>query len=228
MSKTLTHEEYLQKLQDKNIKVIPLEEYKGTRIKMLHKCICGNEWNVMPQGVLQNNYCGCQALNSAGNKPRTTHNEYIQKLKDKNIETVPLEPYITSFQKILHRCTCGNTWLARPSNVLHHDMGCGCKNIRTILNRYKNKQTTLYYIKINGLYKIGLTTRNLKYRYSRDKNIDITILREQVFQDGRKAYLIEQTILKMYKEYQYCGENILTGGNSELFTKDVLNLDRLS
>ena len=44
MSKYTTNEEYLQKLQDKSIKVIPLENYTSVNVKILHKCTCGNEW----------------------------------------------------------------------------------------------------------------------------------------------------------------------------------------
>ena len=35
-------------------------------------------------------------------------------------------------------------------------------------NTYKNRKTTLYYIKINKLYKIGLTMTNVKTRFGRD------------------------------------------------------------
>lgn len=34
MGKTLTNEEFLKKLEDKNIKYVPLEEYSGQYVKI--------------------------------------------------------------------------------------------------------------------------------------------------------------------------------------------------
>lgn len=63
IGKKLTHADYLQKLQGKNIKVIPLEKYKGSKFKILHKCECGNEWRIEPRMVLRNVKCGCKHPN---------------------------------------------------------------------------------------------------------------------------------------------------------------------
>ncbi len=41
---------------------------------------------------------------------------------------------------------------------------------------------------------------------------------------GEEAYATEQSILKIYKEFKYYGDFILkSGGNTELFTCDILN-----
>ena len=50
---------YLEKLKKKNILIVPLEKYKGAQTKILHKCICGNEWKISPEFVLINVKCGC-------------------------------------------------------------------------------------------------------------------------------------------------------------------------
>lgn len=53
------HERYIKDLKQKKIKVIPLEEYKGIDEKILHKCVCGNEWPVKPRLVKLGIKCGC-------------------------------------------------------------------------------------------------------------------------------------------------------------------------
>ena len=52
-----SNKEFLNILQDKNIDVIPLEEYKGNNTKILFKCSCGELWNTTPERVLLGNHC---------------------------------------------------------------------------------------------------------------------------------------------------------------------------
>ena len=57
-AQTKTHLEYLKELNDKNIKIKPLEDYQTNNIKILHKCLlCNFEWKVKPSNVL--NRFGC-------------------------------------------------------------------------------------------------------------------------------------------------------------------------
>ena len=103
-----------------------------------------------------------------------------------------------------------------------HLQGSGCpKCAESGFN--KNKNAILYYIKIGNLYKIGITNNNVHKRYSnieRDKFDEVIEWR----MSGTKAYRREQFILNHFKEYRYIGEPILKSGNTELFTKDVLEL----
>jgi len=55
----ISNKKYMGMLNKKSIKVIPLEDYKGVKIKIKHKCICGNIWEVTPDSVLQGSSCGC-------------------------------------------------------------------------------------------------------------------------------------------------------------------------
>ena len=201
-----THEQYLQDLKDKNIKVKPLEKYKGTNVKIKHQCTCGNVWSVNPNTVLSNVTCGCSR--------RFTHEKYIDVLKEKNIEVKPIEKYTKMGTKIKHRCTCGNTWDIEPQEVLKgtkcgcnkktsHEkylellkeknikikplekykkyaepikhqctcgsvwnvspsrvvegQHCGCKRTGHNIETYKNKKTILYYVNVNNMWKIGLS-----------------------------------------------------------------------
>jgi len=137
--KTKSNDWYLAKLKEKEIKVIPLEKYKSNLIKILHKCICGNEWLISPNNVLTNHKCGCIIIASKSN------DWYLSKLKEKEIKVIPLEKYINSKTKILHKCTCGNEWKVTPGNILKLSK-CGCikvdltKSNKWYINKLKEKE----------------------------------------------------------------------------------------
>ena len=101
---------------------------------------------------------------------------------------------------------------------------------------YKNRKTILYYIKIDGKYKIGVTLHEkykepsdsiTKYRYNKYNNIEI--ISYKIFNNGEEAFLEEQKIIKEQKEYKYIGENFIlnskkSGGESECFTIDIIDI----
>jgi hypothetical protein len=108
----------------------------------------------------------------------------------------------------------------------HFDYGCKrCGYEKSQYNKYKNKKTLLYFIKIDDLYKIGVCQSGILNRYRQDINngIDIKVLDFHEFDDGVEALAVEQKILEEYKHFKYLGENIINGGNSELFTKDIFD-----
>ena len=119
---TKTHEEYLDKLKERNIKVEPLEEYQGSSINILHKCICGNVWSVRPGNVLSGKKCGCTIIE---NKLKNYAKKYLIRLEEQQIKVKPLEKYQGMFEKIKHLCVCGNEWSIRPADVLQGKK-CGC------------------------------------------------------------------------------------------------------
>ena len=57
-------------------------------------------------------------------------------------------------------------------------------------------------------------------------DVTITILKVTPFGNGKIPYELEQRILKKHKAFQYKGPKVLKGGNTELFTKDVLGKDK--
>lgn len=89
--------------------------------------------------------------------------------------------------------------------------------------------TILYYIKIlkgrDIFYKIGITTKSVKYRFSREKNISIVILKERLFSCTQEARNEESLILKTFKRYKSNTQVLDYGGNSEVFNIDILKLD---
>lgn len=64
-----------------------------------------------------------------------------------------------------------------------------------------------------------------RFRFSADKTV-ISVLREWNFTDGRDAWSLERSLIAAHKSDRYRGPLILrSGGNTELFVRDILQLD---
>lgn len=134
--------------------------------------------------------------------------------------------YKTSTTKVEIVCrTHGSFWQEANS----HLQGKTC-NSCTGRGFDSSKPATLYYLRVTArgrstpLYKIGVTNNTVQQRFKTDMKY-ITILHEEYFNLGKAAYTNEQQILKQFEHYKYIGTDVLKSGNTELFTKDILNMD---
>lgn len=139
---TLTNEEYIQQLKEKNSIIIPLEPYVNITTPIYHKCLIHDyDWQTTPATVLQG--CGCPKCRSEKISVALlkTHEQYVEDLKNTNPDIIVLEKYVDANTPILHKCLLdGNEWLSSPTNILS---GTGCpqctrskgeKNIRNWLD----------------------------------------------------------------------------------------------
>lgn len=91
----------------------------------------------------------------------------------------------------------------------------------------------LYYVRVERypgqpLYKVGVTSRCLHARFTRNARAKMVSLWEHACASGAEAKAYEKLILDQCEEHRYKGPAILgdrDGGNTELFTVDVLNMD---
>jgi len=74
-------------------------------------------------------------------------------------------------------------------------------------------------------YKIGITNKTVAHRYRSNKLGRITILKEWSYAEGKNARNAETRILQDFKVYKWTGTPLLTDGNSEIFDRDVLELE---
>jgi len=94
----------------------------------------------------------------------------------------------------------------------------------------KNGKCLLYYIKFSigdlVYYKIGVTDRSVYERFSYMRD-DLTVLYTLEYCSKRDAMLAEQAILTIFNAFRIPKElKIIKSGNTEIFTKDVLGLDK--
>lgn len=215
-------EDYILELKSKKIKVKPLEKFINKSTKINHKCVCGNIWKIVPKNILKGQSCGCKfATNEQHKKELLNNNIKVELLGDYSYKHIPTE----------YLCTCGNKFTSKPSQVLK-GYKCGCRRNYSLrdLNFYTDKKTILYYIKVNNLYKIGITLydKNIEYsiykkRFGRDiKNgVSIELIDYKIFNDGSEAFQLEQTIISENKNKKAKTSNILFFGNSELSKENV-------
>ena len=90
--------------------------------------------------------------------------------------------------------------------------------------------TNVYYIRIEAyempLWKVGITSNNIRSRYCvADRRIIVEIKSWQ-YATREEAEAIEREVLTEFADDVYEGGPVLrSGGDSELFTRDVLKLD---
>ncbi len=91
----------------------------------------------------------------------------------------------------------------------------------------KDRSAILYYLSINNgeLFKIGITNKTIEYRYTKTEQQMFKILKIWEFKDGKDALKKEREIILKYNNFKYMGKPIFASGNSEIFIKNILNIE---
>ena len=215
-SRAKTNEEYDNELLEIESPAFRVEDYISNNVPILHECIEGHTWKARPTHIL--NGSGCPVC--SGNTRRT------QKEYENLVPFKVLELYVNKETPILHECSKGHQWRARPGHVIR---GSGCPTCCTAGFK-RDEPAILYYIKIvkDNLiyYKIGVSNRTIEKRFSADTDKTITVLSITDYALGLEAEKEEQAILEKYKSFRVTVEGFLkSGGNTELFEEDILGLD---
>ena len=126
--------------------------------------------------------------------------------------------------KVKHNA-CNNIYEVSPREFLR---GRRCPNCVTYGFNFSDP-AILYYLKVQVedtvAYKIGITNLSVKERYSLAELSCITVLHEVKYVKGKDAYEEEQRILKKYAKFRCKKIKLLNSGNTELFSKDILQKD---
>lgn len=137
--------------------------------------------------------------------------------------------YLNTKSKVKIICKEHSEFLQTPNDHIQGN-GCPeCGRLKTNFEKYKNKPTTLYYVKINEFYKIGLTQYGISKRFFNDlkQGVNIEIIKTWEFLDGIDAYYIEQKVLRITTKF-HVKKNIspIKVGWRELRSKNVINTIR--
>lgn len=209
---------------DQRLAARPLErvsDYVNAVTPMKWRCLvpgCGYEWTSSFGNIQKGTSCKA----CAGLLPLT--NEIV----DKRITGRPikrLSGYVNNSTYMSWQCLvpgCGHKWTAIFSGITK---GVGCPACADY-GFNPGKPAIMYYVKIHGLYKIGVTNNAIKDRFGADDFNCLKVLRRWDFYTGRNALKREQKILKRFAADRYTGPPLLMrGGDTELFTRDILGLD---
>lgn len=209
-----------KKLSDRNITLIG--QYISAQTKSLFFCnMCKHEWEATPNNILTNRGCPKCYL-----KNRIIPFDIIkEQLQQKNIEIVG--EFINSSTKTSLRCEFNHVWETTPQHILRRNTSCPiCSRLNGNYGLNYSSPGILYFIKIlDHLYKIGITSKSLEERFTKKELSIITPIKQIQYEKLIEAYKKEQKILKKYSEFLYKGPPILSGGNSEIFTKNILQID---
>lgn len=164
MARRKTHQEYLENVKQINSNIRVIGKYNGNKVKIQHLClICGHKWDVSPNNVLRHKGCPeCAKIRTPILRTKT-HEEYVEQLKNNNIDIIPIELYKGQKRKIKHKCLkCGYEWETTPGQLLYaNGKGCPICSHRAIgpAPEYKNSIWTSEYREYFSMY---LTEKQMK------------------------------------------------------------------
>jgi hypothetical protein len=181
------------------------------------------------QQIAHNHLCKTGCPECGGTKPLTTE-LFIEKAKAIHGDRYDysLVEYVNSRTDVT--IICADHGLFKQTGRKHlSEQGCP---VCAESGFNPSKPGVLYYIAVSTddgdtLYKIGITNTSVKSRFPALDLARIRVVRTWRFAVGRFAAEREAEILYQYAGDRYYGPDILIGaGNTELFTHDVLGLDR--
>ena len=179
-----SHKLYLQELQNKQLTIQPLEEYKGADKKILHQClVCEHIWKVRPANLLSGRGCP-----NCSNCLKRTPKQYIELVKKINPNIEVLDNYINANIPIQHKCKIHNyIWKTTPASILS---GTGCI--------------------LCGFKKTGDKLRKSSQKFEEElKSINPNIVNVETYQNNNVKILFH--CLKCDYEWKAIPSNILKG-----------------
>ncbi len=158
---TLSNEEYVNRLLNKNPNIKPLEEYINMKTPILHlHKLCGHITKMIPTSALAGHGCNLCVGKTIGLAVMKTHDEFINELSVINPNIEVIGKYHGSHNFIECKCKlCKNIWSPSAGSLLS---GFGCPKCRIskgeekICNYFDLKQ--IYYekqYKYSSLLGIG-------------------------------------------------------------------------
>jgi hypothetical protein len=224
----------MDEVQSRLSGVILLGDYRNNYTKARVSCQkCDYEWACMPKSLLAGSRCPkCISREHIDRcrSARLTQEEFVTRVQ-KSSPKIQIEGQYGGRRKPLAvSCKkCGNHWIAPRPWVFLKGIGCPLCSESGFRS---NKPGVFYYLKVSNpygdpLFKIGITNRSVEERFQFETG-KFEILLEAKFALGINALKLEQALLKGFASYVYSGPPMLDSGNTELFTKDILNLDAAS
>ena len=203
--------------------------YVNNKTKVTIICKKHGEFEQQPDAHLSGSGCYKCGLEKLSKIKALTTEEFIERAKKihGNRYNYSKVNYTNNNSKVELKCNkCGNTFYQIANDHLHN-IGCPI----CFAKRDKGTEPShLYYLSINNgeYYKIGVTTKPIEQRFYSLK-LPYKVLLWKAFNTMKEARQEEQNILKKFDEFRYKGKEKILGnknGNTELFTKDVLGLDK--
>ncbi len=199
--------------------------YIDSRTEVIIICPIHGEFKQRPDSHTSGYGCGKCGFKSMSLKNTYSREEFIDKSNMRHNFKYDYSKsiYINSDEEVYIICpTHGGFWQEAKS----HMFGKGCSDCADYSFKTKSP-AILYYICIDeSCYKIGITGRTIKERYSRKGQMKkIRIIKEWKYEIGQDARDMEKFIVDNFKESLVEINPIEDTKSQEIFTYDILELD---
>lgn len=212
-------------------------EYKNDKSKVLIGCQSHGYWKQSPGNHLTG--YGCPKCGVAKNieAQTLTFLQFKQKVKDK-YGTVVYDYTDSVFNGVKASVRVNCTYchkkiifgVAESAYAKRKITSCDCQAEWAYGGYKPYLPGTLYYLRVekDGVvaYKIGITNKKVTERYTKEELKNVTVIKTWDFPNGLEARQEETRILRDFKVYLLKGVCLLHSGNTELFDRDVLQLDK--
>lgn len=201
--------------------------YNGNNKKLEIRCKTHGVFWMTAGNHLAGKKCKiCSKLTNPSYTPKPIVNviKDFQKVHGNKYTYIGILDYVNSSTPITMLCnTTGYVFKQAPGNHLS-GKGCPCCSTSGFNG---TAPAILYYLSVNNgeAYKIGITNRTVQDRFNNGDLARIKILDVVEYPTGTDAQNEETRIKQTFNEYLYKGPNLLSSGNTELFTIDILNKD---
>lgn len=174
----------------------------------------------------------CGTESAAAQRTRTTE-DFVREAREVHGDRYDYSrvEYKSAHEKVEIVCLEHGSFWQSPGNHAKGDTAAGCPGC-ALSGFDQTKPSLLYYIAVttddgDTRYKIGITNLSVKRRFPTVDLARMRIVKTWQFEVGRDAAEREAEILSQFAGDRYYGSDILVGaGNTELFTHDVLGLDK--
>lgn len=122
-----TQDQFIKQIAEKNPRIEVIGRYVNDNTKIAARCrVCSYEWEVRPGVLVRGGGCPKCGYKSTAEKQRKTNEQFVDELKDKNPNVIPIDKYVNATTKIRFQCKiCSYIWETAPQSVL---AGHGCAN----------------------------------------------------------------------------------------------------
>ena len=206
-------------------------EYKNALIKVKIICPVHGSFHQTPASHVRGVACSKCSDIIAADKRRLSTDQFVSRAQEVHGQKYDYSRanYVTSHGKVEIICPeHGAFWQSPATHTMGNKAGCpGC----AISGFDQTKSALLYYLAVKTdsgetLYKIGITNLTVRKRFPKIDLARIRVVKTWLYELGSDAAKREIAVLREFSDDLYTGIDVLIGaGNSELFVRDILELD---
>lgn len=231
IGKNKTTEQFIEEARETHGDVYDysLVEYNGCSKEVDIICPTHGVFSQIPFVHISGSGCkNCGTIKQAQDRIKTTE-QFIKEAREVHGELFDysLVDYKFAINHVDIICSIHGVFHQTPNSHINMKSGCTyCARERTNYDKYKDKKTTLYYIKIDDVYKVGLTKTSLKNRFKKEleEGINVEVIKTIDFEDGWEAFQLEQQILKETNHLRIKKkESPIEGGWTEVRKEDIID-----